>query len=490
MRTGVHTVRVCNTDGACGVLPNGFTVLGADPMLSSIVPDQGYSDTPNDVTLFGFNLQQGLIVTVGDRLLEAVKWVNATQVQGVVPAGMAAGAYDVVVRNPGNPNPSTMENAYTVLDAAGDDFSAGAEDLWVSPATIRQGDTVQLGLNVHRRGGKTTTMVEVAFYRLDAARTYQEIGRAMTPPMPPGAHGVDAAYIWWDTSAMPGNVHIMAVIDPDTDLLETTRDNNYVERFFTLLPRVDDDESPTINDLKVNAGAAATTDPNVVITIDASDGGGSGVVSMYLVEREFNSSAREWVAIQSTGWVDFQSRFDFQLTDRGGVRYIQAWVGDGAGNISEVTAKARIDYVPALDTVQAGQVRIYRRYFTAGQTVDARLEVGSGDADLYVWRPDGAQSWLSNHSGTETDQVTFEAPVTGDYQFEVFGFQASSYRLTIGTASARSLDLAERTYLAPDKSARTQPIIHPLDEPDNRAALPMAPITISPSKSYLPAVQR
>ena len=153
-------------------------------------------------------MQQGLIVTVGDRLLEAVKWVNATQVQGVVPAGMAAGAYDIVVRNPGNPNPSTLENAYTVLDAAGDDFSAGEEDLWVSPSTIRQGDTVQLGLNVHRRGGKSTTMVEVAFYRLDAARTYQEIGRAMTPPMPPGAHGVDVAYIWWNTSAMPENVHV------------------------------------------------------------------------------------------------------------------------------------------------------------------------------------------------------------------------------------------------------------------------------------------
>ncbi|MEZ4726333.1 MAG: hypothetical protein R3E79_04275 [Caldilineaceae bacterium] len=39
-----------------------------------------------------------------------------------------------------------------MLDPVGDDFSAGAEDLWTTPPTIRQGDTVQLGLNVHRQG--------------------------------------------------------------------------------------------------------------------------------------------------------------------------------------------------------------------------------------------------------------------------------------------------------------------------------------------------
>jgi len=490
LRAGAHTVRVCNPDGTCGILPDGFTVIGADPILNNIVPDQGYNDTPNDVALFGFKLQDGLIVTVGDQLLEDIAWVNGTQVQGVVPAGMAAGVYDVTVRNPGNPNASTLADAYTVFDAARDDFSASAEDFWVAPATIRQGDTVQLGLNVHRRGGKSTMMVEVAFYRLDAARTYQEIGRATTPPMPPGAHEVDTAFIWWDTSAEAENVQIAAVIDPDAELPETTRENNYVERFFTLLPPIMDEEPPVINDLRVNDGAEATADPNVVVTIDASDTGGSGVASMYLVEREFNSSARQWVAIQSTGWVPFQSPFPFRLTDRGGVRYIQAWVSDGAGNIAEGTVKTRIDYLPPADAVQAGQVRIYRRAVTAGQVVHARLEVVSGDADLYVWRPDGGQSWVSNYAGTATDEVVFTAPMSGDYQFEVFGFQSSTYRLTIDSAESRGATVSERSYLAPDKSARTQPVIDPLDEPEGRAALPMAPITISPTSIFLPAVQR
>ena len=84
---GAHDVRVRNPDGACGVLPNGYTVTGTDPILSAIVPDQGEVDTPNDVTIFGFNLQPGLLVTVGDQLLEELNWINATQVQGVVPIG-------------------------------------------------------------------------------------------------------------------------------------------------------------------------------------------------------------------------------------------------------------------------------------------------------------------------------------------------------------------------------------------------------------------
>lgn len=487
---GAHDLRVCNTDGTCGVLIDGFTVIGVDPILHNVVPDQGYNDTPNDVTLHGYNLQQGLIVTIGDRLLEDLQWVDSTQVRGVVPVGMAAGAYDVVVRNPGNPNASVLENAYTVLDVASEDYSAGTDDLWVAPTTIRQGDMVQLGLNVHRRGGKSTQLVEVAFYRRDLTRTYHEIGRATTPPMPPGSHVVDTAYIWWDTTGVPEHVQIVAVIDPDAKLQETNRDNNRVARNFTLLPPVEDDTPPTINSLQVNGGAEQTTDPNVVVTIDASDNGGSGVVSMYLVEREFNSSAREWVAIQTTGWVDFQSPYNFQLTDRGGVRYIQAWVADGAGNVSEETVKARINYLPPMDYVQAGQVRVYRRYIQSGQTVTARLTVASGDADLYVWRPDGDQSWVSNHSGTETDQVTFVAPMSGQYQFEVFGYQASSYQLTIETGSTRSQDVIEMTYLAPDKSERTQPVIAPQNEPEGRSALPLAPITIAPSKTYLPTVTR
>ena len=134
--------------------------------------------------------------------------------------------------------------------------------------------------------------------------------------------------------------------------------------------------------------------------------------------------ARQWVAMQNTGWIPFQNPFAWTLTSRGGVRYIQAWVSDGAGNISEVTVKTRIDYNPPSDRVLAGQVRVYRRTVTAGQRVNVTLETLTGDADLYVWRPDGNQSWVSNQEGAATDTVSFTAPQSGDYQLEVFGPQA------------------------------------------------------------------
>jgi hypothetical protein len=474
------------------MLPAAYTVTGTGPTLLSIIPDQGYNNVPNDVTLFGFNLQNGLIVTVGDRILQDVRWINATQVQGVVPTNMTPGTYDVVARNPASAVTGSLPGAYTVLDPIGDDFFASADDVWTNPAALRQGDTAQLGLNVHRQGGKTTKEVEVVFYRGDPAAGGAELGRVTTAPMPPGPDVIEAVFIEWHTTGVTGTVAIVAVIDPAGLVLETTKGNNTARRYVTVLPPARDEEPPTVNDMQVNDGAPATDNPTVLVTIDASDVGGSGVVSMYLVEREFNSSARQWVAVQRTGWIAFQSPYTLTLTDRGGVRYIQVWVGDGAGNISEITYKTRIDYTPPTDTVLTGQVRLYRRTVAAGQTVQVRVETVTGDADLYVWRPDGNQSWVSNQEGLQTDAVSFSAPQSGDYQIEVYGYQTSQYRLTITvTGGSRLGPAAELTYVSPAKDTRTQPVIPPANAPEGRAAVPVAPILPSaPISLYLPIIHR
>jgi hypothetical protein len=488
---GTYDVTVCNPDGQCGALPSAYTVTGTGPTLRSIEPGQGYNNVPNDVTLFGFNLQNGLIVTVGDRLLQNVRWVNATQVQGVAPIHMPPGTYDVVARNPASAITGVLAGAYTVLDPIGDDFFASDDDLWTNPATVRQGDTVQLGLNVHRQGGKSTKEVVVVFYRGAPEAGGQEVGRVTTAPMPPGPDVVEAVFIDWNTAGITGTVEIVAVIDPANQVVETTKGNNTARRYVTLLPPAGDEDPPTVTDLRVNDGAPATGDATVLVTIDASDVGGSGVTSMYLVEREFNSSARQWVAVQRTGWIAFLSPYTMTLTSRGGVRYIQAWVGDGAGNISEVTFKTRIDYTPPSDTVLAGQVRIYRRTVLAGQSVQVSVETISGDADLYVWRPDGNQSWVSNKEGLQTDAVSFSAPQAGDYQIEVYGYQTSQYRLTISVAgSSRLGPAAELTYVSPAKDTRSQPIIPPANAPEGRAAVPVAPITPPHFPIYLPLIRR
>ena len=491
---GVYTVRVCNPDGQCGVLPNGYTVTGTGPTLNGVAPNQGYNDTPNEITLYGFNLQPGVIVMVGNQVLSETVRINSTQVQAVVPAGLTAGTYDVTARNPAAVATATLAAAYMVLDPIGDDFAAGAEDLWTTPLTIRQGDAVLLGLNVHRQGGKTTRQVKVSFYRQLADGSRQEIGSVTTAPIAPGPEVVEAVFVEWDTTGLPGSVQVVAVIDPENRETETTKDNNSTSRHFTLLPPAADSEPPTITQLQANGGAPQTENAAINITIEANDAGGN-VVSMYLVEREFNSSARQWVAMQNTGWIPFQSPFAWTLTNRGGARYIQAWVSDGAGNISEVTVKTRIDYNPPSDRVLAGQVRLYRRTVTAGQQVQVTVETLSGDADLYVWRPDGNESWVSNQEGVTADTVTFTTPQSGDYQIEVFGYQASTYRLTISVGGAgQSRDTTTTMgYIAANKTPRSQPIIHPGNEPAGNAAVPVAPITEQPTavrSLYMPLIVR
>lgn len=494
---GVYTVRVCNADGQCGSLPNGYTVTGTGPALNGVSPSQGYNDMPNEIILYGFNLQDGLIVSVGDQVLNDVTRVNSTQVQAVVPAGLVAGTYNISARNPNANTTATLTGVYSVLDPVGDDFAAGVEDLWTTPLTIRQGDTVLLGLNVHRQGGKTTRQVTVAFYHQLADGSLQLIGQATTAPIVPGPEVVEPVFVEWNTTGLPETVQVVAVIDPDSNEAETTKGNNTVRRYFTLLPAAADNTPPTITLLQANGGAAQTENAAINVTVEANDNGGAGVVSMYLVEREFNSSARQWVAIQNTGWIPFQTPFAWSLSSRGGVRYIQGWVSDSAGNISEVTVKTRIDYNPPSDRVLAGQVRIYRRTVTAGQQVNVTLETLTGDADLYVWRPDGNQSFVSNQEGLAPDTVSFTAPQSGDYQIEIFGYQTSTYRLTVTVDNGsqnRSAETVVETRVA-TKDPRSQPIIHPSNEPAGNAAVPVAPIVeqappVTSHQLYLPITVR
>ncbi len=493
MAPGLYDVQVCNPDEQCGVLPEGYTVTGSGPILTSIVPNQGFGDVPNDVTLYGYNLQADLVAVVGTTFLEDVTWVNAQQVRAVIPAGLAVGTHDVTARNPASADTATLADGYLVLDPAGDDFSVSTEDIWTTPLTIREGDEVLLGVNVHRQGGKQTLQPQVAFYQGDPQQDGVLLGTASTPPMLPGAGVVDAASILWDTTAIgAGSVKIYVVIDADQAISETSELNNTAARYLTVLSAAEDAVPPVVTSFMINDGAASTAVPSVTVTMVADDGDGTGVSSMYLVEREFNASARQWVAVQHVGWMPFQSPYTMTLTERGGTRYVQAWVADGAGNISEAVYKARIDYVPETQTIRAGQVHLYRRELLLGQTLSVTLETLSGDADLYVWRPDGERSWVSNQPDLLTDAVSLTASQTGIYQIEVYGYVASEYSLQIRTGDMLNvLNAFEAEQMKLDKPIRSQPIIQPDNEPEGNIAVPLAPIQpVTFKYIFLPLVLR
>ena len=58
--------------------------------------------------------------------LDGIARLNDTRLAGFVPAGLAVGLHDVVVRNPGAPAEGRLTEAFTVFSPAdGDDFFAG-----------------------------------------------------------------------------------------------------------------------------------------------------------------------------------------------------------------------------------------------------------------------------------------------------------------------------------------------------------------------------
>jgi hypothetical protein len=337
------------------------------PDLQLIVPSSGIRSMPNDITVYGDHMQPGIMLTIGNASLQNVTWINSEIVQAVVPGTLPVGTYDVVARNPWSSVPGTLVNAYSVQDPLQDDFFAEVSDLWTSPVSIRQGDQVVLGLNVHRLGGKQTKQVQVGFYLGDPALGGQVLGIATSAPMPPGAHVVEPVTISWDISGISSPATVFAVIDPAGLLTETSKLNNKVDRAIMILPPKRDDIPPTLSSLSINGGAQTTNAPQVTVTLVASDIGGSGLYSMYLVDRMYNSASAGWVPINNTGWVPYQSTSMMTLTQRGGVHYIQAWVADGMGNISNDAVMQRIDYIPDLDTVRAGQVHLYQVAFGANQ---------------------------------------------------------------------------------------------------------------------------
>lgn len=488
---GTYTLWVCNPDGQCGALPQAFTVVHAGPTVTSIIPGQGYNDAPNIVIVYGDRFADGLTLAVGPVPLQAVERLSETAARGIIPAGLPAGRHAVIADNPDPSPPGVLPDGYLSLDPldpASDDFSARDEDLWTLPMTIRQGETVQLGVNVRRQGGKQTLQPEVAFYIGDPTDGGVLIGRSNTPPMPPGPGVVDSTFVAWDTTGLPETVEVYVVVDPDDRIIEASEANNVAHRTLSLLGAGGDTIPPEVISLFINDGAPATTDPEITITLTASDRGGSGVASMYLVEREFNSAAREWVAVQHTGWIAFRSPFTMTLTGGGGVRYIQAWVADGAGNISIDNCKARIDYVVPVQHLYAGQVHLYRRDIAEGQRLEVHLRTLSGDADLYIWSPDGAQRWASTRAGTAADDlVIFPAPVGGRYQIEVYGYADSEYQLSFGPGLAEAA--GTQPFAAAEKALRSAPAIAPSNEPPGRSAVPSAPVR-AVFYTYLPITLR
>ena len=446
---GQYDVQVCNAEGLCGTLPQGYTVLAPNrPLLLGIVPDRGFNDTPTGILVNGWNFKPGLGLALDGTPLDSVTWQSLTQASAVVTPGLSLGSHTLTAMNPGVSETATLPDAFTALSCAQNDLYATDDDLWTDPPTVRQGITIDLGLNVRRSGGdQTLPDVEVSFC-VNALTQNQTCTEAHLADLPAGAGVVQPVTVTLDTTGLQGAVLVQATIDPNHLIDDADRDNNTVQRFLTVLPPISQEtEAPGAPLLSANNDVPTASGLLVPLAISAGDG--DAPTSMYVSEHVFNAAAQEWVLAQVTGWQPFTTTTSITLTDVAGSHYLQAWVADAQGTISQPSQAVLVDYAPGYSSVYAGQAQVFRYDLAQGQTLSTTVTTVNGDADVYLWGPAGNLLAFSNNSGLTPDAVLWEATVPGEYQIEVRGYLDSDFELSFSVGQATSSATASRRAAPP-----------------------------------------
>ncbi|MCL4862904.1 MAG: hypothetical protein KJZ93_26075 [Caldilineaceae bacterium] len=424
-------------------------------------------------------------------MLTQTTFVDAGLLQAIVPAGFAAGAYGLTVTNPDGGS-ATLANAYTVFDnELNDDLFAHDYELWSEPAAPHAGAEARLYLLVRRQGGKQPLAdVTVRFLLGDPAAGGVLIGNGAIPLLSPRSAGATTGVAWTPPAA--GEYAIHALVDPDNAIAETYENNNHIRRTVIVLPPAADQLAPHVDSFTINGGARRTAERIVTLDTLATDHEpGTGVAKLFFVEYEFSPAANQWTPVQQSPWLDYAAAsagHAWSLVPASGLKYLQVWAADRAGNISLFPGKAYINYLPPLQRVAANQRKVYRFELEAGQTLSARLEPASGDPDLYIWPPDHQTRppWVSNLP-EGVDDLVIQAPLAGRYQVEVYGYTAAEFRLIVEIGGGL-LASATEGGVDPDKPIPDGPPVDHEDEPG--AAFALTTPGQEPQPLFLPLVQK
>jgi uncharacterized repeat protein (TIGR01451 family) len=482
---GTYALMVVNPDSHSGILLAAFTVLtDAPPEVTGIDPAWGLIDTPVVVNIYGNNFAptgMGVYISQGggDIWLEGVSFVDITHLRAAAPISIPVGTYTLTVVNSSDGQTDFLPNAYNALDPATTDdlFVSGPIALWSAPPSLQAGQPTAIGLNIRRLGGQADlTNVAVDFY---AGGDY--LGRGTSPVIPTG--GVATAVITWTTPLTVGQYTLTAVIDPDNTVLESDEANNFASRAVRVRPFDAADLPPQVLGFTIDDGALFTGQPQVSLdTLVSTD-----TVYLLFIEYQFFQSANDWVAAASTGWLpagSVMTGYPWALQPGAGAHYLQVWAADAAGNVSVAPGLAYINVLPDIVHVAQWEANIFRFELAAGQRMLARLASLFGDADLYIWAPDGSEIFISE-TGEPVEQYEVLGLVDGVYQVEVEGHTSADYQLTLTPIGARS-KAGDRAPESPDQRGRKQP--YSLLPPDGNVGLPDAPWAVI--WLYLPMVLR
>ncbi|MBX3054376.1 MAG: tandem-95 repeat protein [Caldilineaceae bacterium] len=476
---GQYDLIVTFPNGVTVIRRADFTVTTAGVAVTDVRPSRSAQDTPQLINIYGFNFTADAVVLLDEQPLET-HFLSTRHLQAMVPSEAAPpGVYPVTVRR-GDGLHATQANAFTIYTATSDDLFAYPYELWSAPVALYAGQSVLIGLRVHRQRGEQPLLdVPVAFYSGEpGTQTY--LGQALVPLLQGNGDTSTQALTW--TPPAPGNYTLYAVIDPDNRLAESNEDNNILRRNITVLPTAADMAAPSVESLLIRGGMVTTDKPEIEVQVQAKDGG-SGVRAIFLVEYEYNQGAGRWTPVQWSGWMDYISHptiYPWKLLPSPGARYIYAWAADNAGNISAQPAIGLINYAhPFDDKLEAGETRLYRYALQVSEQMLAFVIPGQGDPDLYIWPPDyqSRGPWVTNLPDA-VDETGFVAPVAGVYQMEVTGFTPSTYRTVVEVrAGGPRSTPAPNSNLDPSKPVRSEPFVPVTLSPNTKYALPLGPIS-------------
>ncbi|NJN15602.1 MAG: hypothetical protein HC822_04565 [Oscillochloris sp.] len=211
----------------------------------------------------------------------------------------------------------------------------------------------------------------------------------------------------------------------------------------------------------------------------------------YLVEYVYSNNPLDpWRVVQRSGWQAYgngaKADVAWQLTADPGVHYLQAFVADKAGNVVTAPGLEFLNVQSGAVSVAQDEVKIYRITPDADAPVTVRLEVLSGNPDLYVF---GENAIFADGLDTAVEEFSFTAD-GGIYQIEVEGYQSGSYRLEVSGGGVRALPDSVGLDARRRRSIITLSAYAPTTED---AELPVPPAVTGPAAigrvMYLPYIE-
>jgi hypothetical protein len=231
--------------------------------------------------------------------------------------------------------------------------------------------------------------------------------------------------------ATPGKVDVPT---PVTNVATITTGEDTLSRSARVVllpePPTEDWVPPTVKSLTIDDKDVLEA-REVTLHIEAEDD--VAVQWMFLKEWQWTGEPRpRWEQVQASGWIPFQSEYEWTLAEGPGAHYVAVWVGDGAYNRSHVRGRAT-DFAsvvqPGATLPPLGMVP-YLVYYEAGVDVTATLTQVEGEPELYVW--EGRR--LNEPIALGIQEAVFTTDVAGVYLFAVRGAPGDVYNLSIQPA--------------------------------------------------------